>query len=188
MACNESNYIKKLKKKKEDALEYIVDKYLGLVKGVSYKILSPLQNDGIIEECMNDVFLSVWNNSDKFSGDNDDFKKWICAITKFKALDYYRKEVKKSEVALDDSDYTHKTTVEDEIIEAENKEELIALINTLNDIDRDIFVMKFFLGIKSEDIALKLNLTKASVDNRISRGRKKLKGDYTLMGGSKYEK
>ncbi|MEN2259109.1 hypothetical protein AAIB48_16720 [Paraclostridium benzoelyticum] len=68
MKCNENNYIKRLKKRKEDSLEFIVDKYLPLVKGVSYKILSPLQNDGIIEECINDTFLSIWNNSKKFTG------------------------------------------------------------------------------------------------------------------------
>lgn len=71
MKCNENNYIKRLKKRKEDSLEFIVDKYLPLVKGLSYKILSPLQNEGIIEECINDIFLSVWNNSEKFTGENE---------------------------------------------------------------------------------------------------------------------
>ena len=94
MKCNETNYIQRLKNHKDDALEYIVDKYIPLVKGIAYKVLSPLKNEWIIEECINDVFLSVWNNSDKFSGNSDDFKKWICKITKFKAIGYYRKEIK----------------------------------------------------------------------------------------------
>jgi RNA polymerase sigma-70 factor (ECF subfamily) len=34
--------------------------------------------------------------------------------------------------------------------------------------------MKFFLGIKSDDIAKKLGLSRAAVDNRIYRGKKKL--------------
>ena len=90
MKCNETNYIQRLKNHKDDALEYIVDKYIPLVKGIAYKVLSPLKNEWIIEECINDVFLSVWNNSDKFNGNNDDFKKWIFKIAKFKAIDYYR--------------------------------------------------------------------------------------------------
>lgn len=180
MKCNENNYIKRLKKRKEDSLEFIVDKYLPLVKGVSYKILSPLQNDGIIEECINDTFLSVWNNSKKFTGESEDFKKWICAIAKFKAIDYYRKEIKKSEVIFDDISHVEKNTVEDELISTENREELVKAINKLDDISRDIFVMKFFLGMKSEDIALELSITKASVDNRICRGRKKLKENYKI--------
>lgn len=69
MRCTEKNYIDRLKNKKEDALEFVVDKYLVIVKSTVYKVLSQLHNDGIIEECINDVFLSVWNNSNKFMGE-----------------------------------------------------------------------------------------------------------------------
>ena len=175
MWCNEKNYIKRLQKEKEDALEFIVDMYLPLVKGVAYKILSPLENNGIIEECINDIFLSVWNNSKKFNGENNDFKKWICAIAKFKSIDYYRKEVKKSEFALDNLNILGKSSPEDELILTEEREELLRVINTLEPIDKNIFILKFFLGKKAREIAEKLNLSKASVDNRICRGKKKLK-------------
>lgn len=113
MKCNKKNYISRLKKGKEDALEFIVDLYLPIVKGVIYKVLYNLKNEGIVEECINDVFLSVWNNIDKFKGEEEDFKKWICSIAKFKAIDYYRKEVKKSEVILEDAILEDKNLVED---------------------------------------------------------------------------
>ena len=175
MVCNETNYIQRLKKGKEDSLEFIVDKYLPLVKGVTYKVFSPFRNEGIIEECVNDIFLSIWNNRDKFTGDNNDFKKWICAITKFKAIDYYRKEVKKIEVSLDEINIVSKNQLEDEIIAMEDREELIKLINLLEPMDREVFIMKFFLGVKSQDIATKFGVTKASIDNKIYRVKKKLK-------------
>lgn len=70
MWSNNKNYIKRLKNKKEDALEFIVDKYLGIVKGTVNKIILPLNNKEIIEECINDIFLSLWNNSEKFIGEN----------------------------------------------------------------------------------------------------------------------
>lgn len=175
MKCNNKNYISRLKKRKEDALEFIVDLYLPIVKGVTYKVLGNLKNEGIIEECVNDVFLSVWNNIDKFNGEEEDFKKWVCAIAKFKAIDYYRKEVRKAETTLEHEQLVDKNLVEEELIEQEDKEEFIKMINSLETIDRDIFVMRFFLGMKAEEVALKLGITKASVDNRVSRGRKKLK-------------
>ncbi|WAG58891.1 hypothetical protein [Clostridium estertheticum] len=50
MKSNEENYIRRLKNRKEDALEFIVDKYLALVKFTVYKVLSPLKRDGIIED------------------------------------------------------------------------------------------------------------------------------------------
>ena len=173
MKSNEENYIKRLKNGKEDALEFIVDKYLCLVKSAVYKVLSPLKTDGIIEECINDVFLSVWKNSKKFNGEEVQFKKWLYKIAKFRAIDYYRKEIKNTEVTLE-QDVSQGKSVEEEIIITENRNELIVLINSLEPIDRDIFVMKFFLDVKSDDIARKLGMSRASIDNRIYRGKKKL--------------
>jgi len=174
MKSNEENYIKRLKNRKEDALEFIVDKYVVLVKSAVYKVLAPLKRDGIIEECINDVFLSVWNHSNKFNGEEAQFKKWIYKIAKFRAIDYYRKQIKNTEVSLE-GDISEGKSVEEEVIITEDRNELIALINALELIDRDIFVMKFFLDVKSDDIARKLGMSRAAIDNRIYRGKKKLK-------------
>ncbi len=174
MKCNETNYIERLKNHKEDALEYVVDKYIPLVKGTTYKVLAPLKNEWIIEECINDVFLSIWNNSYKFNGSRDDFKKWICAIAKFKAIDYYRKEIKYLNPDIQFNP-PYNNFLEDEIIAIESKNELMKAIDSLDKKDKEIIIMKFFLGVKSQDIALKFNVTKSSIDNKIYRIKKKLK-------------
>ena len=90
MRCNSKNFVIHLQKQKEDALEYIVNEYSSLVKGITIKILNPLKNDGLVDECINDIFLSVWNNAKKFKGDTSNFKYWIASIARFKAIDYYR--------------------------------------------------------------------------------------------------
>jgi RNA polymerase sigma-70 factor (ECF subfamily) len=181
MRCTEKNYISRLKRGKEDALEFIVDKYLGLVKSAVYKVLASIDKNELIEECINDVFLSIWNNSDKFTGEEVDFKKWIFKIARFKAIDYYRREVKNIDLSIEDREISSNELVEEEIIKEEERSELLNLINTLEPMDRDIFVMKFFLGIKSEDIAKKLGLTRAAIDNRIYRGKKKLGEKITRL-------
>ncbi|WP_121661964.1 sigma-70 family RNA polymerase sigma factor [Metabacillus litoralis] len=186
MKSNDKNFIQRLQRQQEDALEFIVDKYLPLIKGITYKILSQVENEGAIEECINDIFLSIWNNSKKFHGDSTDFKKWICAIAKFKAIDYYRKSSKKVEFTSDYMDLNPEKSVEDQLIMVENKTELIKLLNILEPMDRDIFIMKFFLGLNTEDISKKLGLSNTAIDNRIYRGKKKLNSKATNLnlGGS----
>ncbi|MFB6800316.1 sigma-70 family RNA polymerase sigma factor [Peribacillus butanolivorans] len=186
MKSTDKNFIQRLQRQEEDALEFIVDNYLPLIKGITHKILSPLKNEGIIEECINDIFLSIWNNSKKFHGDSTDFRKWICAIAKFKSIDSYRKATKKVKFTSSYTDVNLEKSAEDELIMMEDRTELLQLIELLEPVDRDIFILKFFLGFKNEDISIKLGLTKASIDNRIYRGKKKLnqKATNLKLGGS----
>ena len=181
MKSNEANFIKRLQRQEEDALEFVVDTYLPIIKGITYKVLIPLKNEGVIEECINDVFLSIWNNSKKFKGDSIDFRKWICTIAKFKAIDYYRKASKEVEFSSEYMDLNANLSVEDELILLEDRTELIKLINQLEPVERDIFIMKFFLGLKTAEIAKKLGLTNASIDNRLYRGKKKLNKKVTNL-------
>lgn len=153
MKSNDRNFIKRLQHQEEDALEFVVDTYLPIIKGITYKVLIPLKNEGVIEECINDIFLSIWNNSKKFKGDSTDFRKWISAIAKFKAIDYYRKASKEMEFSSDYMDLNADLSAEDELIMLEERTELIQLINQLEPVEREIFIMKFFLGLKTEEIS-----------------------------------
>ncbi|BCZ47715.1 DNA-directed RNA polymerase sigma-70 factor [Clostridium gelidum] len=175
MKVNEKNFIKRLQKGKEDALEWTYDKYISLIKGIVSKVLLRFNDSGIIEECINDIFLSVWNNCDKFTGDENNFKNWICSIARFKAIDYYRNLIKKSEVILDCIDLQEKNTLEEEILITENKKDVMNLLDELESVDKEIFIMKYFLGLKAEEIGKRLNLSKSSIDSRIYRNKKKLK-------------
>lgn len=181
MKSNERNFVKRLQKQKEDALEFVVDAYLPIIKGITHKVLIPLHDPGVIDECINDIFLSIWDNSKKFKGDATDFRKWICTIAKFKAIDYYRKAKKEVEFSSDYMDMNADLSAEDEVILLEDQSELMKLINQLDPVERDIFIMKYFLGFKTEEIAKKLGLTNASIDNRVYRGKKKLNQKVTSL-------
>ncbi len=44
------------------------------MNAIAYKILSDINKDAI-EECVNDVFLAIWQNAKQFEGQPEDFKK-----------------------------------------------------------------------------------------------------------------
>ena len=81
MRCNSKNFVKRLQKQKEDALEYVIEHYSSLVNAVAYKVLSGINKDAI-DDCVNGVFLAVWQNAGQFKGEPEDFKKWIGMMTK----------------------------------------------------------------------------------------------------------
>lgn len=178
MRSNERNFIKRLQRQKEDALEFVIDSYAGLVKGCIQKVLGPLHKDGAIEECVNDVFLAIWEHADQFEGEVEEFKGWVYRIAKYQAIDYYRKLVKLQEVALEAQDVRSEPSTEDEVIHKESNETLLGILKFLEPIDQQIFVMKYCLETKSEEIGSKLGLSQTAVDNRIYRGKKKLSSKF----------
>lgn len=153
MKSNEHNFIERLQMEKEDALEYIVNEYSSLVKGITIKILNPLKNDGLVDECINDIFLSVWNNAKKFKGDTSNFKYWIASIARFKAIDYYRKTKKSTVVPSEHIELIQSDLVEENVILSENKKEILAYIRTLEPLDQKIIIMRLFLDMKSDEIS-----------------------------------
>lgn len=65
MKIDESNYISELKRKNSKALEYIYSKYVGLVYKVVFDLLKDTASRQDIEECVSDIFISLWKNAKK---------------------------------------------------------------------------------------------------------------------------
>ena len=120
-----------------------------LVKTIATKILHNMKKTDV-DECINDVFLTVWQNAHQFQGDTQDFKKWIGTITKYKAIDRYRQTKKQvaheqPDVPLEQKESAIQTDVS--VLKREEKNALLFAISQLKEIDRDIFIMKYYLEI-----------------------------------------
>ena len=183
MKINEENYLIELCKKNEKALEYIIDKYSAIVNGVVRKVLLPLENNGLIEECISDIFFSVWNNIGKFSGENEKFKNWIAGISKYKAIDYYRKysNEKYKTSDIDKHNLQDSQSIEEDIIIGIETRKVLDLINFLKEPDKSIFVMKFLFGYSSRKISEKLGIGEGTINTKVSRARKRLRAKYTTL-------
>ncbi|MGG3889716.1 sigma-70 family RNA polymerase sigma factor [Metabacillus fastidiosus] len=176
MLCNSQNFITRLQKQKEDALEYVIEHYSPFVNAIAYKILSGISVDAV-DDCLNDVFLAVWQNASQFKGEPEDFKKWIGMLAKYKAIDIFRKLEKQQSREKNDNLIEQTPKYEDLqelLVKKEEKENLLLAISKLNSIDQDIFMMKYYLQLSNLEIAKALNLSKAAVENRLYRGKKRL--------------
>jgi len=62
MNITSENFIKHFKKKREDALEYVINEYIGIVKSIIFNSLKSYNDPQIIEECVSDTFLGAFDN------------------------------------------------------------------------------------------------------------------------------
>lgn len=151
----------------------MINRYGGYVKAIVIKVLQP--NQTAIEECINDVFLTIWQKSIQFTGDEIDFKKWIGVIAKYKAIDTYRSlQNKPKTVELLPSISNSKDLPESIIEQRVQKEQLFISILNLSKNDQEIFLLKYYLGYSNGEIAELFGLSKSAVENRLYRGKLKL--------------
>ena len=182
MRCSSHNFIQRLKKQKEDALEFVIEMYLPFVKAIATKIIGTIQRD-VVDDCVNDVFLSVWQNAHQFNGNPEEFKKWIGMITKYKAIDMYRSMERQQSREKGNEQMESipgESDLQQQLLKKEEKNELLFAISQLEVMDRDIFMLKYFLELANSEIAEALGITKAAVDNRLYRGKKKLAATIQL--------
>ncbi|SHI81969.1 RNA polymerase sigma-70 factor, ECF subfamily [Clostridium cavendishii DSM 21758] len=175
MRINEENFLEQLNKENEKALDYVIKNYSGLVNGISISVLNNLGDKGLIEECNADVFLAVWNNISSFRGDSNNFKSWIAKITRFKAIDYYRKHSRQAmKEELDDNLVGDYDISLNEIEESEIVKEILSF----EEPDKSIFIMRFILGLSAKEVGEKLSLSQGAIDSRVFRGKKKIRDKF----------
>lgn len=184
MTIDENNFIKEMKKKNTKALDFVVDNYSNLIFKVTHSVLNSSFHSQYTEECVNDVFWSIWNNIESFDEEKGNFKYWITAVAKYKAIDYKRKLFKQStSECIDDFALYNEVSTEKIIISKENREELLKAINGMKEEDREIFIRRYFLYEGVENIAKTFGVDRNFIDKRLSRGRKFLKEKLILLKG-----
>lgn len=188
MGVNEENFILKLKKRNEKALNYVVDNYGGIIKAVVKKHLYNLQS--VQDECINDVLLAIWNNINSFDEERSTFKNWIMGIARFKSIDYKRKYLKHLEYEDIDNVNLVKEDFSEELIKDELSEEIDEMMKCLKEKDRQIFYKLYIEEKEIEEVSSDMAIKKDVIYNRISRGKKKIKSLFSLdlRGGTKYER
>ncbi|AET68249.1 RNA polymerase sigma factor, sigma-70 family [Desulfosporosinus orientis DSM 765] len=180
------NFIANIKRKNIRALEFVVDHYSSMVYKVIRSVLPASDCEAISEECMNDVFWLVWCNIHSFDETKGDFKSWIAAIAKYKAIDCKRKMYKQGQwLSISDGTIYEETSTEEIVVTKENRKELMNAINDMKDEDREIFIRRYFLGEGIENIAKAFSVDRNVVDKRLSRGRQYLKEKLVFWKGEK---
>lgn len=187
MKITEENFVEQMKKRNERALEYIIDKYGGLIKSIIKKHLYSLKN--YQDDCLNEILLAVWNHIDSFDEKRSTFQNWVAGVTKYKAIDFKRKYLKdlKNE-NIDTIQIETKNIIDSEILEKELSQEWDLLLDCLKEKDKDLFIKLYIEEMKVDEVSKRTGIKKENIYNRVSRGKAKLKQMIPFFlknGGSK---
>ncbi|MFD2444070.1 sigma-70 family RNA polymerase sigma factor [Bacillus sp. CGMCC 1.16607] len=168
MRVTNDNVVQQIKLKNEKTISYLMKTHGGLIHAVIRRYLNGNQQD--IEECFSDVLVSIWFHIDSFDSSKNEFKQWIVAIAKYRAIDYVRKSIKLKQ-------HISNKELDDRILSPLSSEslELSSLFKELTDTERTIFKKYYVEGVTSKEIANDFQAKESWVHNKLSRVRKKLK-------------
>lgn len=167
----------------EEVFNQVVTSYSKLLWAVAASVLTPTQPQAKedIDELVSDVFIRLWRNPKSYDPVRGTIKTYLAVMTKSMAINLLTNRKRKKEEATDDSVFSDMVTAEE--MNDLDWQELYRVVMTLEEPTRSVIIKRFFCDMKPADIQKELNLSAKEVDNRLYRGKQKIKKelDYTTF-------
>lgn len=158
----------------EAAIAKVIQKYSKLLWTIAGTILVNATSEQDIEECVADVFIYLWQNPDKYDAGKGKLSSWLSVIARTKAIDRYRKDCRKKEVAMEKDMPAQGFDMLAELVKKDDRRLLFSCLERLEETEREIIERRYFYGQKPKEIAVAINLSVKQVENRLYHAKQKL--------------
>ncbi len=166
-----------------EALLALHQRYVNLVYSMALHVL---QDRALAEEVTQDVFLKLWQRSERYDVQRGQFSTWLLSVTRFAAIDRLRYEGRRRSVSLTTDDGAAEIEIEHaDHGEWERGQHLRLLLEELPAEQRDLIEMAYFGGMTHSDLAEHFNLPLGTVKSRLRLGLQRLRSLW--LSGSTQE-
>lgn len=157
-----------------ESFNIIVSKYELMVLKFIYNMIKQKE---AAEDITQEVFITIYNKLYLYDKKHS-FSNWILQVSKNKCIDYMRKYNKVYESDIDEAyNVSSKDMSPEEIAEFnETKLSIKKYIETLEEIDKQILILRYSQNLTFIDIAEILKLTESTVKRRYYKVRENYKG------------
>ncbi len=145
-----------------------------------YVITPILHREQDIEDCLAEAAVRIWENIRTYDADKGSFAAWVTAIARNTALNMIRRQNRHRTDEIGENTESADPTPEEIILREERQREIRRALDTLPHKERNLFYRKYYYMQSTEKIAAEMGMTVRSVEGRLYRIRKKLRG---ILGG-----
>jgi RNA polymerase sigma-70 factor (ECF subfamily) len=160
----------------EIALEQLYARYGRACYGLARRILVDEQ---LAQDAVQEVFLTVWRDADRFDPTRGGFSSWLLSMTHHKAVDAVRREenLRKRRTTADvlEERPVDGPGVHDEVWSTVRGEQVRAAMQLLPDAQREVLTLAYFGGYTQREIAGITSTPLGTVKTRMLAGMKRLK-------------
>jgi len=173
VSFTETEWLQKAQQRDDEAFTELVRQYQTPVYNLCYRMLGNPQE---AEDAAQESFWRAYQAIDRYDPSRS-FITWLLSIAAHYCIDQQRKRrVPTVEMDLETEFNAPDPapTPEKALRMSEEKQMLQQVINTLNDQDRAVVVLRYWHELSEEEIGRTLNLTVSAVKSRLHRARKLL--------------
>ncbi len=162
---NEIDLIKGCINEDRDCQYYLFNKYAGMMKSTSLRIV---KTDSEAEDIIQESFIKVFDNLKKFEG-RSSLQSWIRKIVVNESLKHIKKSMIKNEISglevLPDS------VTLPEVMDTLNEEQLMKMVQNLPDGYRIVFSLNVIEGYSHAEIAEMLGVQEVTSRSQLMKAR-----------------
>jgi RNA polymerase sigma-70 factor (ECF subfamily) len=183
-ADRDADLLRRVRVGERDALDALYDRFRRPAFALARRILG---DDGMAEDVLQEVFLSVWREPARFDRARGSVASWILALVHHKAVDAVRREesqrrrraLAEDELALDAPTATR--TVEDDAWSRVVAEQVRTALGTLSDTQREALTLAYYGGYTQREVAALTGAPLGTVKTRMLAGMRRLREE---LGGA----
>lgn len=155
-----------------DALGVLCDRYMGKIYSFILKRVGSVQD---AEDITSIVFEKVIINLGSFDESRASFTTWIYRIALNSVTDFYRSKGRRRESSLDDGVALELALEADEMARADAYMALVETMKMLPAKYQQAVSLRYFGGMRVQEVAETLNITESAASKRILRGLEELR-------------
>ncbi len=165
--------VTRLKEKEQKALEEIIETYTSLVVSIIQNISRGSLSKEDVEDTVVEVFLTLWNNTDRII--DDKLKGYLCSIARTKALTRIASVRKHSALDIDEVEMEDDFLITSEVEKKEIVSALRDIISGLNMPEKEIVIRYYYYSQTIAQIAKVMQINPETVKTKLRRTREKIK-------------
>ena len=179
-AASDAVLVVAISRYRQDALAEAYRRHAGAVFALSRRLLL---DSALAEEIVQEVFLRIWNNPEKFDPERGSLRSYLLAQCHGRSVDLLRSETSRRVREERDARRTAEAgyDLEREVVDLSVAEGIKEALAALPDGEREAIALAYFGGHTYREVAQLLDEAEGTVKSRIRAGLQRMRAE--LVGG-----
>lgn len=168
--------IRQIAGKDAEALEQLYDAYERPMYALAYRLL----NDAMAaEEAVQELFLRIWNNAERYDSSHGKLSTWMFALTRNISIDMLRRRNARAASVPVEDEYLNAIvdTASDTELAVEQTlqgESVRAALNELGEEQQQVIELIYYKGLTQQEVSDRCSIPLGTVKSRVRLGLKQL--------------